>query len=258
MKVTAYTLKGNKKKKKAELPEVFSTPIREDLIRRAVVAQQSRHYQSYSPNKRSGKRTSAESWGPGYGVSRVPRVKGSRYAAANRGAFAPGTVGGRRAHPPKPEKKFAKKINRKEKRFATASAIAATADKEVVKERGHRFNAEELPIVVDNGIEKMGKTREVKSLLESLGLGEELERTGRRKIRAGKGKMRGRKYKAKRALLMVVGRDKGISRAAKNLPGVDVALARELDAEKLAPGTHPGRLSLYTFSALKELERRFS
>lgn len=257
MKISAFTVKGNKKKQKAELPGVFDTLVREDLIKRAVLAQQSSRYQSYAPNHKSGKRTSAESWGPGYGASRVPRVKGSRYAAANRGAFAPGTVGGRRGHPPEVERKTTKKINVKEKKLATASALAATASYEKVTSRGHRVSAEELPLVLDSSLEKISTAKKIRELLYSLGLGEDLERARTRKIRPGKGKRRGRKYTTRKSVLIVVGEDRGISRGAENLPGVEVALAREVNAEQLAPGTHAGRLTIYTFNALKELERRF-
>jgi large subunit ribosomal protein L4e len=46
------------------------------------------------------------------------------------------------------------------------------------------------------------------------------------------------------------------SRAARNLAGVDVATAREVNAEDLAPGAHPGRLTLWTESAVAEVADR--
>jgi large subunit ribosomal protein L4e len=257
MKVTLYSVKG-KAKKKVELPGVFATEYRPDLIKRAVVALQSHRLQAYGSDPLAGKRTSAESWGPGHGVARVPRMKGSRYPAAGRAAFVPMAVGGRRAHPPKVEKRIYEKINRKERLKAIASAIAATAKRELVLARGHLLPEKlELPLVVENAFEKLSRVNEVKEFLAALDLLNDVERASKRKVRAGVGKRRGRRYKNRKSLLIVVGEDKGISRGARNLPGVEVVLARDLSAEHLAPGTHAGRLTLYTENALKVLEERF-
>ncbi|NOZ59085.1 MAG: 50S ribosomal protein L4 [Euryarchaeota archaeon] len=257
MKVTLYSVKG-KAKKKVELPGVFATEYRPDLIKRAVVALQSHRLQPYGSDPLAGKRTSAESWGPGHGVARVPRMKGSRYPGAGRAAFVPMAVGGRRAHPPKVEKRIYEKINRKERLKAIASAIAATARRELVEARGHVVPEKlELPVVVENAFEKLSRVKDVKEFLANLGLLGDVERASKRKVRAGVGKRRGRRYKNRKSLLIVVGEDGGISRGARNLPGVDVVLARDLSAEHLAPGTHAGRLTLYTENALKVLEERF-
>lgn len=135
-KVNIYGLDGEKLRS-IKLPDVFDTPYRPDLIKRAVLSSRAARIQPYGVNRNAGMRTTAESRGPGLGIARVPRVKGSRYSASMRGAMAPMTVGGRRAHPPKSEKKYAEKINKKERRIAIRSAIATTAQSELVKERGH-------------------------------------------------------------------------------------------------------------------------
>ncbi|WP_456474543.1 50S ribosomal protein L4 [Candidatus Pyrohabitans sp.] len=257
MKTTLYSLDG-KAKGKVELPGVFATEYRPDIIKRAVIVQQSHRLQPYGSDWYAGKRTSAESWGPGHGVSRVPRRKGSRNPAAGRAAFVPQAVGGRRAHPPKVEKRIYEKINRKERLKAIASAIAATANREIVVARGHRVpEGIELPVVVENAFEELSKVKDVKEFFASLKLLGDVERASRRKIRAGVGKRRGRRYKNRKSVLIVVGEDKGILRGARNLAGVDVVLARNLSAEDLAPGAHPGRLTVYTENALKVLEERF-
>ena len=257
MEATVYSLSG-KAKKRITLPAVFETEYRPDIIKRAVIVQQSHRLQAYGSDWYAGKRTSAESWGPGHGVSRVPRMKGSRYPAAGRAAFVPMAVGGRRAHPPKVEKRMHEKINRRERLKAIASAIAATANRELVTARGHRLPEDmELPVVVENAFEKLSRIKDVKRVFASLGLLEDVERASKRKVRAGVGKRRGRRYKNKKSVLVVVGEDRGIAKAARNLPGVDVVLARNLSAEDLAPGTHAGRLTLYTENALKVLEERF-
>ncbi|MEM3749643.1 MAG: 50S ribosomal protein L4 [Candidatus Jordarchaeales archaeon] len=258
-KVNLYNLKGEAIRK-ISLPRVFLTPIRPDIIKRAVLSILSVKRQPYGVDPMAGKRTTAESWGTGHGLARVPRVKGHRYPAAGRGAFVPMAVGGRRAHPPKSEKVFLERINRKEKKLATCSAIAATAKPELVKSRGHRIDSiPEIPLVVTDDIQKLKSAKEFREVLTALGLWSDVLRAKRRmgKVRAGKGKMRGRRRKKARSVLVVVEKDEGVFKAARNYPGVDVVLVRNLNAELLAPGGHPGRLTLWSESALKNLDKLF-
>ncbi len=256
--VNIYSIKGDKKGE-VDLPAGFDMPVRYDLIKRAVLAQQSHRLQPKAPNRRAGRRTSAASWGPGHGASRVTRVKGSRYSAAGRGAIAPGTVGGRRAHPPTVDRNLDEKVNKKEKKLATASALAATTLREIVEARGHKIdNVKEIPLVIEDSLEEISKAKDVKEFFEAVGVTEDIERARVRKIRVGKGKMRGRRYRRKKSLLIVVGEDKGIFRGTGNFPGVDIVLAKNVSPEDLAPGTHPGRLCIYTENAMKDIEGRFS
>ena len=241
--------------KEITLPPAFMEAYRPDLIKRAVLAMQSNRLQPKGTDLLAGRRTSAESWGPGRGVARVPRITDGR-----RAARAPQTVGGRRAHPPKTLKTLTKNINKKERRKAIKSAIAATTNPEFVRTRGHRFSEElALPIVVDDSFASLEKTTEVKEFLKIIGVWDDVLRAKDRKVRAGKGKMRGRRYKTKKSILIVISRgdepaatDK-ILKSAKNLSGVDVSYAEELNAELLAPGTHPGRLTIWTESSLSTL-----
>ncbi|MFQ5974955.1 MAG: 50S ribosomal protein L4 [Candidatus Hydrothermarchaeales archaeon] len=256
MKASVYSLKGKKLQKKVELPKVFEGDVRPDIIKRAVLASQSARLQPYGPNPMSGKRTSAGSWGVGRGLARLPRVSGGG-PTRGRGAFAPMAVGGRVAHPARPERHLIKKINKKEMKKAVASAIAATADKDLVLKRGHRIGDVDLPIIIQESLEKIDVTQETKEVLEALGLKDEIERGKKRKIRAGKGKRRGRKYKNRKGMLIVVSDDKGITLGARNLPAVEVVTVDELGVEHLAPGTHYGRLTIYTNSALDKIKERF-
>ncbi|RLF02301.1 MAG: 50S ribosomal protein L4 [Thermoprotei archaeon] len=236
------------------LPPVFSTPVRPDLIRRAVLALLTSRLQPKGTDPMAGERTTAESWGVGYGIARVPRIKGGR-----RAALVPQAVKGRRAHPPRVEKRIREFINRKEKRLATASAIAATADPRFVSMRGHRVSSvKQIPMIVVDELQELSRTAHVRDVLKALGLWDDVERAARGvRVRAGRGKMRGRRYKKPKSLLIVVGRDYGIYRAARNLPGVDVATAKLLNVVDLAPGGVPGRLTVYTVSAVEELGERF-
>jgi len=190
-------------------------------------------------------------------MARLPRLHGDTapglYFAARK---VPQAVKGRKAHPPKAEKIWEEKINKKERKKAILSAIAATAVKELVEARGHKVEkVKQLPIVVVDDLEKVTKTSEVRELLKKLGLESELERIKEKKVRAGKGKRRGRRYKKKVGPLFVIAEDKGIVKAARNLPGVDVCLVENLNAELLAPGGQPGRLTIWSKAAVEKLSR---
>lgn len=191
----------------------------------------------------------------GQGISRVPRKIHSRRGSQMHrvGAIVAGTVGGRRAHPPKPYKDWNQKINKTERRKAIRSALAATVNKDIISLRGHKI-PEQFPFILDTEFEKIAKTVELETTLIQIGFAGELDRADTRKIRAGKGKMRGRKYKQPVSFLFVVGsRDVPLIKAAKNLPGTDTVSVEELNAELLAPGAHPGRLTLYTQAAIERL-----
>ena len=231
-----------------ELPEVFEEEFRPDIIKRAVLAIQSHRRQPYGTNPLAGVDYAWENWGPGYGYARVPRWK-----LGSRAVVVPQAVGGRRAHPPKVEKKWAEKINKKEKRKALKSAIAATANPELVRARNHIFEGE-LPKIVVDELESIKKTKEVIEVFKAIGVYADVERAKERKRqRAGKGKMRGRRYVAKKSVLLVVSKDDGVMKAAKNLPGVDVVLVKDLNVELLAPGCKAGRLTVWTKSAIESL-----
>jgi len=233
------------------LPIVFSTPLRPDVIKRAVLAIQSSRLQPQGRDLMAGKRTSAESRGTGMGIARLPRRKGG----SGRAAFAPGTVSGRQGHPPLSEKNIVKKIPKKEKRLALLSAIAATASKDVVTSRGHHVkDVAEIPLVVTSDFESLSKTKDAEETLIRLGILSEILRAKEgTKVRAGKGKSRGRKMKRAVGPLIVVAQNKGIVQAARNVPGVDVVTVADLNVEMLAPGTHPGRLTVWTSSAIERL-----
>jgi len=235
------------------LPTIFSTPLRTDVIKRAVLAIQSSRLQPQGRDPMAGKRTSAESRGTGSATARVPRIKGG----SGRAAFAPSTVKGRQPHPPRAEKKIVKDIPKKEARLALLSAIAATAQRETVASRGHSIEAvAALPLIVDNAIESLTKAKEVEEAFTKLGVISDVARVREsRKIRAGKGKHRGRKMKQAVGPLIVVVDNKGLAEAASNVPGVQVTTLSKLNTEMLAPGTHPGRLTLWTNGAVESLNK---
>jgi large subunit ribosomal protein L4e len=235
---------------KVDLPAVFDTPLRPDVIKRAVLAIQSNRIQPQGRDPMAGKKTTAESQGTGAGNARIPRTKGG-----GRAAFAPFTVKGRAAHPPRSEKIIVKNIPKKEAKLALNSAIAATATKDIVSSRGHKIqNVVCLPLVVDDAFEALTKAKEVEDAFASLGLSDDIIRVrDSRNIRAGKGKTRGRRIKQAVGPLIVVVEGKGLVNAASNLPGVEVTTVVNLNTEMLAPGTHPGRLTVWTCGAIAKL-----
>jgi len=248
-----FDLKG-KATGKIRLSQIFKTPLRPDVIKRAVVAIQSHRFQPQGRDVMAGKRTTAESRGVGLGISRVSRLKERQTAA-----FIPSAVGGRNAHPPLVEKKIRKKIPRKEMRLALQSAIAATASKEVVASRGHIVDeVPDFPLIVTDKLEELNKTKDVKDTFLQLGIWPDIYRVREsRKVRAGKGKKRGRRMKQAVGPLIVINENKGIIEAARNIPGVDVVTVGNLNVELLSPGTHPGRLTMWTNSALEKLDELF-
>jgi large subunit ribosomal protein L4e len=248
-----FDLKG-KATGNIRLPSIFKTPVRPDVIKRAVVTIQSHRFQPQGRDPRAGKRTSAESRGTGFGIARVSRIKGG-----NRAAFISSAVGGRATHPPVVNKKIRKRIPRKEKLLAIRSAVAATASKETVSSRGHvTEDVRDFPLVVVDDIERLRTTKEVEEVFIQLGVWPDVYRVKEsRKVRAGKGKMRGRRIKQGVGPLLVVTKNEGVVEAARNIPGVDAVRVNSLNAELLAPGTHSGRLVIWTNSALGKVDELF-
>jgi large subunit ribosomal protein L4e len=192
----------------------------------------------------------------GHGISRVNRKIMSRKGTRLNwvGAFSPQTRGGHKAHPPKSWKIWEQKINDKENQKALRSAMSATLNKEIVQKRGHLLPPT-YPFIIDASFEHLTKAKEVQKTLLALGFAQELERAGEKSIRAGIGKARGRKYKKKKSLLIVVGDKCNVINAAKNLAGIDVVQAKALNAELLAPGALAGRATLWTKSAVEAIEK---
>ncbi|MEM3396288.1 MAG: 50S ribosomal protein L4 [Thermoplasmata archaeon] len=257
-KVNVYSVKGEKVKQ-VSLPPVFMSPVRTDIIRRAfhaILSNRRQPYgryayaaQPYGAHRIPGMKRSVEWAGKGRGVSRVPRLKDSM-----TGSQAPNCVGGRAAHPPRAEKDWSKKVNKKEKLLARRAALAATKDITMVKARGHRFADKlTLPVIVEGDGEGMDKTAVATEFLEKVGLSPDVERAKQGKHeRAGKGKMRGRRYKVPKSILVLAENTKNWA-GLQNLPGVDVVDVKNVNVEHLAPGGVPGRLTIISEKALEKL-----
>lgn len=247
-KVNVYGIDG-KVKSSVDLPDIFQTAYRPDIIRKSFNVLHSNKRQPYGADPYAGTKHATASVGKGRGMSRVPRLSQGRQAA-----LAPCVVGGRRAHPPKAERNWKEKINKKERDLARNSALAATANKELVVDRGHNFDEKvTVPVVIDDKFESIKKTKDIIETFEKIGIYDDILRSANGKhIRAGRGKARGRKYRIPKSVL-VVSTKKDIEKSSRNLPGVDIVQPNTLNIEHLAPGGDAGRLTVFTQSALKEI-----
>lgn len=238
------------------LPVVLTVPIRPDVVRFVHTNMNKNQRQAHGVSRGAGHQTSAESWGTGRAVSRIPRVAGGGTQRSGQGAFGNMCRSGRMFSPIRIWRKWHRKINVNQRRFAVTSALAASAVPALVMARGHRIeNVSEIPLVVSSELESVSKTSEAVKVLENLGLTSEVEKVkNSRKLRAGKGKMRNRRYVMRKGPLMVYGEDHGITAAFRNIPGVELCHVERLNLLQLAPGGHVGRLIVWTQTAFERLD----
>jgi large subunit ribosomal protein L4e len=258
--VTVYQFDSpDQKSGSTAMPSVFSTPLRPDLVRYIHTNMAKNHRQAYANKSESGYQYSATSWGTGRAVSRIPRISGSGTHIGSAGAFGNMCRGGGMFAPTKTWRRWHRKVNVTQKRHAAASAIAASALPALVMARGHRVEeVSELPLVMSQGAEGISKTKKAVELLKKCGLGAELEKVlASKKIRAGQGKMRNKRYTMRRGPLVIYKEDNGISRAFRAIPGVDLACVSRMNLLQLAPGGTFGRLIIWTEPAFKELQALF-
>jgi large subunit ribosomal protein L4e len=262
MKTEIFDIEG-KKTKTIDLPKCFSSPIRENLILKVEEAKKSQ--QPFSPSLVSGKQHSASGllkhhrkvWKSQYGrgMSRVPRKVLSRRGSQFNwvGAEVSNTRGGRTAHPSKTISRMnSKKINKKELRLAMISALSATCNESWVKKKYESIEKiGKMPFIVESKITAL-KTKEIIASIKKI-MGNDLMKVAEKnkKIRSGRGKMRGRKYKTNAGLLIVLGEKEKIKTSR-----FDVQTCNHLGVSELAKGG-PGRLTLYTEQAIKEIGERY-
>ncbi|KAL1983500.1 hypothetical protein VTN96DRAFT_10321 [Rasamsonia emersonii] len=262
--VTITTADGKPSGATYPLPAVFSSPIRPDIVQKVHTGMAKNKRQPYAVSEKAGEQTSAESWGTGRAVARIPRVSGGGTHRAGQAAFGNQCRSGRMFAPTKVWRKWHQKINLGQKRFAVASALAASSVPSLLFARGHRVaNVPEVPLVVDSKVFENGaitKTKAAVALLKGVGAGPDLVKVQKsRKLRAGKGKMRGRRYRQRRGPLIVYNPEKDgkeLVRAFRNIPGVETSSVYALNLLQLAPGGHLGRFIVWTsaaFAALDEL-----
>jgi len=248
---------GGDKPSQLAMPSVFLAPIRPDVVHfvHSNMAKNSR--QAYAVSKLAGHQTSAESWGTGRAVARIPRVPGGGTHRAGQGAFGNMCRGGRMFNPTKTWRKWHRKINVNQRRYAVCSALAASALPALVMARGHKVqDVPEVPLVVADL--DCGKTSKAKEALSAVGAYDDiLKSKNSYAVRAGKGKMRNRRHVQRRGPLVVLTEEAikaGAGRAFRNLSGVEVASVERLNLLQLAPGGHLGRFCVWSKGAFERLD----
>lgn len=228
--VSVQDLNGESKEQTA-LPAVFSTPLRVDIVQHVHTNMSKNKRQPYAVNMKAGHQTAAESWGTGRAVSRIPRVPGGGTHRAGQGAFGNMCRGGRMFAPTKIWRKWHRKINLKQKRYAVSTALAASALPALVMARGHRISeVPEIPLVVSDNANGVSKTKQAIQLLEAIGASEDVDKAkDSKQIRSGRGKIRNRRYVLRKGPLIVYGDDGEMSKAFRNIPGVDVCSVNSLN-----------------------------
>lgn len=240
------------------MPAVFTAPIRDDIVQFVHTNIAKNRRQAHGVFHKAGHQHSAESWGTGRAVARIPRISGSGTHRSGQGAFGNMCRKGRMFAPLKTWRRWHRKVNLNQKRHAVASALAASAVTPLVFARGHRINqVPELPLVVDSL--NVDTTKTLLGSLRKLGVGEELKRTrDSRKVRVGHGKMRNSRYVLRKGPLIVYGHEnEKVKRIARNLPGVDTCNVNRLNLLQLAPGGHLGRFIIWTSEAFAALNKIF-
>jgi len=253
--VNVYKIDGNKEGT-VELPKVFDTPVRPELIRQIYTNVAKNAMQPHGTDPLAGIKVSAVSWGPGRAKARVPRINGSGSNRNGQGAYANFCRGGHLFGAPTTMRRWFRAVPIKQRRYAIASAIAATAVPAYVQARGHKIEkVAEIPLVASNEIESIKKTKDAVKALKALNLYEDVTRVLDSKVhRSSLGKMRRSAYKNKRGPLVIYAKDDGVSKAFRNIPGVDVMCVTRLSLAALAPAASLGRLCVWSESAIKALD----
>ncbi|CEP60042.1 60S ribosomal protein uL4 LALA0_S01e01684g [Lachancea lanzarotensis] len=255
--VSVQKLSGEASGNSLALPAVFSAPIRPDLVHSVFTSVNKNKRQAYAVSEKAGHQTSAESWGTGRAVARIPRVGGGGTHRSGQAAFGNMCRGGRMFAPTKTWRKWNVKVNHNEKRYATASAIAASAVASLVLARGHRVEKiPEIPLVISSDLESITKTKEAVAALKAVGAHSDVVKVLKsKKLRAGKGKYRNRRFTQRLGPLVVYANDNGLVKAFRNLPGVQTANVASLNLLQLAPGAHLGRFVIWTEAAFAQLDQ---
>jgi len=241
------------------LPAVFKAPIRPDVVNEVHQLMRRNRRQPYAVSEQAGHQTSAESWGTGRAVARIPRVRGGGTHRSGQGAFGNMCRGGRMFAPTKSWRRWHRKINVNQRRYALVSAIAASGVPALVQSKGHIIDGvSEFPLVVSDDVQKLQKTKQAVIFLRRLKIWADIQKVYKsQRFRAGRGKMRNRRRIQRRGPLIIYHKDEGLRRAFRNIPGIETMRVEKMNLLKLAPGGHVGRFVIWTESAFKRLNNLF-
>jgi len=241
-----------------ELPRVFEAPLRTDVVTQIHDLMRKNKRQAHGVKFEAGYGYSAESWGTGRAVARLPRVSASGSNRATQGAFANMARGGGMFAPLVSWRKIHVKVPQKQRRLALAAAIAASSQVSLVMARGHRVEkVTNVPIIVEeSAIEACTTSKSAIQLLNNLNLSDELKRCAVKHTREGHLKLRMGRTKQRTGPLIVVEGTADVAGFA-NIPGIDIVSVSKLSVLDLAPGGVVGRLCIWTEKSLASLEGLF-
>merc|ERR1712071_16608 len=137
MGISVYNDKAEATGTSIQLPAIFKAPIRPDIVSFVQQQMSLNRRQPYAVSKKAGHQTSAESWGTGRAVARIPRVRGGGTHRSGQAAYGNMCRGGRMFAPTKIWRRWQRKINVNQKRYALCSAIAASGIPSLVMSKGH-------------------------------------------------------------------------------------------------------------------------
>jgi len=257
--ISVYSEKGETSGKNVVMPAVFKAPIRPDIVNFVHTNMRKNNRQPYAVSELAGHQTSAESWGTGRAVARIPRVRGGGTHRSGQGAFGNMCRGGRMFAPTKTWRRWHRRINTTQKRYAICSALAASALPALVLSKGHRIEEiPEVPLVVDDKVEGYKKTKEAVLLLKKLKAWNDIKKVyASQRMRAGKGKMRNRRRIQRKGPCIIYNQDGGVTKAFRNIPGITLQNVNKLNLLRLAPGGHVGRFCIWTESAFRKLDELY-
>jgi len=257
--VTVHTVdegKDGKESATVPLPAVFRAPIRPDIVNFVHDQIRKNSRQAFAVNVDAGHQTSAESWGTGRAVARIPRVRGGGTHRSGQGAFVNMCRGGRMFAPTKTWRNWHRRVNVNQKRYAMCSAIAGSGVTALVMSKGHMIGQTvECPLVVSDKVQELAKTKQSVAFLKKLKIWPDVQKVYKsQRNRAGVGKMRNRRRIQRKGPLIIYDKDQGLTKAFRNIPGVETISVDRLNLLKLAPGGHVGRFCVWTESAFKKLD----
>jgi large subunit ribosomal protein L4e len=256
MKIQILNQEGKKVSEKETV--LFEEPIREDIIRKVVEAERIKH--PNSPKFRAGMDISASGntskrrhvWktNTGRGMARLPmKIFSRRGTQFNwQAAVVPSARGGRRAHPPHGNVNL-NKVNKRELKKALMSSLSYVCSVDELKKKYSSLSdvKVQLPLVVSRDVLNLNN-KDFLSFLSGV-LGDVSNVAVQKKsIRAGIGKMRGRKNKKNAGLLIVIGNEEEFK-----IKGVEVVKVKELIVSDLA--SNGARLCMFSEKCVEDLER---
>lgn len=256
--VGIHSLEG-KSLRSVALPKIFNAPVRQDVVNHVHTQVRKNAMMPKGVSEKAGHQTSAESWGTGRAVARIPRVRGGGTHRSGQGAYGNMCRGGHMFGAKKVWKRIHRKTNIREKRFAIVSAVAASGSPAIVMSKGHQINrVKEIPLVVEDKIESLKKTKDAVQFLKKHKAWPDVVRVYRsKKNRAGKGKMRNRRKVMRKGPIIIYAKNEGVTLAFRNIPGVDTICVDKLNLLRIAPGGRVGRFCIWSEGAFNMLDKLY-